>query len=191
MRFYGMNFRAKAIKLYKQGKDIKTIDRQIGIRLDKKMIEKWVEEERQFEEKSNLIKQSIKIKKQLKRRENLSEEKIKDLNQQHLEILTKLLELDSENSVAKLDYFRTLYNLRMFEEAKKVGEEILEDNVPVLNSLANISCQEKDYERAILYMNRIIELQPNNEKYRIKLKKIEKTAEMSKKPEYKNRVHTR
>ena len=165
-----MNFREKAIRLYKQGKDIKTIDRQIGFKLDKKIIEKWIREDKQFEENSKLIKKSIKLKKQLKQRDNLSDEKIKNLNQQHLEILRELLKSDPENSIAKSDYFRTLYNLGMYDEAKKVGSEILENNIPVLNSLANISYKEKDYEKAISYINRIIELQPQNKKYRTRRK---------------------
>ena len=192
MGFNGMNFRKKAIELYKQGKDIKTIEKQIGFRLESNMIEKWIEEEKQFEEKAKLIKQSLKIKKQFKRRKILSEEQITTLNEIHLQILKKLIKIDPENSIAKYDCFRILYHLKMFEEAKKIGEDIIkkEDNIAILNSLANISCDEKDYEKAIFYMNKLIKLQPENEKFRTKLQRIIKTNKIQEKDETLERVHT-
>lgn len=174
-----MSFREKAIQLYKQGRDMENIERHIGFKIDKDIIENWIAENNNYEKNSILIKKSLKIKKQLRRRYYLSEEQVETLNKEHLKILEELLENNPDNTVAKSNYFRTLYNLKMYNEAKIVGEGILKgkDDIAVLNSLANISYNNKKYDEAIAYMNRLLKLQPQNERFQ---KKLEKILEMSK-----------
>lgn len=183
-----MDFRKNVVQLYKNGLDIDEIQKELRFQVEKETIEKWIEEEEIYRKKVSLIKKSIKIKKRFAKIKYMKQEEIDKLNQEHGEILRELIELDPENPIAKADYFITCYNLRNYEEAKKIGEEFIQkfDNEKVLSRLSNIYASEGDYEKAIECMKKVIELEPGNTSNHLRLKRLTGKLQKQKVPNNKN-----
>ena len=90
------------------------------------------------------------------------------------------MEKDSENIIARRDLFNSLYNLKDWNKAEEIGKQILEndsENVVVLNRLANISAKKKEYNTAIGYLEKIIQINPDNQNFKKKLEEIKQMAQ--------------
>ena len=115
--FNGFKFKEKAISLYKQGKDINQIQKEVGIVLELETVQKWVEEEKKYEQTKEYIKQSIKIKKQIKKLKN-NEEELEKLYNDLKEVVSKILEINPENEIAKKDLIAASYYIEKKQRAQ-------------------------------------------------------------------------
>ena len=100
--FNGFKFRDKAVRLYKQGKDINQIQKEVGIIIELGTVEKWIEEDEKYKQTKDYIKQSIKIKKQIKKAK--TKEELESLYFNLQEVVKKILDINPENMVAKKDF---------------------------------------------------------------------------------------
>lgn len=175
-----MNFREKALKLYREGKTAKEIQKEIGVPIEMETLDKWDSENRSYDLIKDLIKKSMKLKKKLREKELLTNSQKEALNQQLKEINISILEKDPNNMKARRELFNALYNLKQWNEAEKIGQQILEsdsENVVVLNKLANISSKKKEFNTAIEYLEKITQINPSNQNFKKKLEEIKQMAE--------------
>lgn len=175
-----MNFREKALKLYREGKTAKEIQKEIGVPIEMETLNKWDTENKSYDLIKDLIKKSMKLKKKLREKELLTNSQKEALNRQLKEINISILEKDPNNMKARRELFNALYNLKQWNEAEKIGQQILEsdsENVVVLNKLANISSKKKEFNTAIEYLEKITQINPSNQNFKKKLEEIKQMAE--------------
>ena len=121
--FNGFKFREKAISLYKQGKDINQIQREVSIVLELETVQKWVEEDKKYDQTKEYIKQSIKIKKQIKKLKN-NEEELEKLYNDLKEVVSKILEINPENEIAK---YRRYIEIDKYAKEKAKREQSIKE----------------------------------------------------------------
>lgn len=175
-----MNFREKALKLYREGKTIEEIQKVVGIPIEIETIEKWDSENKKYASTKEFVKKAMKLRQRLRERDKLTNSQKILLNEQLRDVASSILEIDPENIVAKNDLFNSLYNLKEWNKAKDIGKQILEiegENIVVLNKLANISSRKKDYDSAIEYLEKITSINPDNQNFRKKLEEIKQMAQ--------------
>ena len=175
-----MNFREKALELYREGKTIEEIQKVVGIPIEIETIEKWDSENKKHASTKEFVKKAMKLRQRLRERDKLTNSQKILLNEQLRDVASSILEIDPENIVAKNDLFNSLYNLKEWNKAKDIGKQILEiegENIVVLNKLANISSRKKDYDSAIEYLEKITSINPDNQNFRKKLEEIKQMAQ--------------
>ena len=174
-----MNFRSKALDLYRKGKTIEEIQSIVGIPINIETLEKWDNENKQYNSIRDLIKTSKKLKNRLREKEKLTNSEKEVLNQKLKAVAAAILVKNPGNMIAKRDLFNSLYNLKELYEAESVGKQILEEdteNVVVLNKLANISARKKEYDKAIEYLEKVIRINPDNQNFKRKLEEFKQLA---------------
>ena len=171
-----MDFRRKAVELYNQGKSMQEISNSIGFHIEDDTIKKWANEDKIKGFKIfvyKLDKKQMKEKDKDKRREILLKLK------QELEKILKILPNDMDMKT-KLMY--TYINLGEIEDAKKLGNELVENSQAkeILNGLSIIEEKSGNYDKAIEYIEKILSEEPNNEALRKKIERIEAKKEKTK-----------
>lgn len=170
-----MDFRNKALELYKKGKSIEEIQKVVGLPIEISTLEKWDRENKKFSSTKELIKKTLKLRKRLKEKDKLTDSQKVALNEQLRDTANAILEIDSENTIAQKDLFNSLYNLNEWNEAESLGKQILENepaNIVILNKLANIATRKKEYNTAIEYLEKITLINPGNQNFKKKLEEI-------------------
>ena len=175
-----MNFRKKAIELYRQGKNTEEIQKVVGIPVEVETMEKWDKEDKKYNSIKEFVKECVKLRQKLRNRDKLTDSQRILYNEQLKDSANSILEIDPENIIAKKDLFNALYNLKEWEKASDVGKQILESeekNIVVLNKLANISFRKKDYDTAIEYLEEITVINSDNQNFKQKLEEIKQIAQ--------------
>ena len=175
-----VNFRKKALELYRQGKNMEEIQKVVGIPVEVETMEKWDEEDKKYNSIKKFVKECVKLRQKLRNRDKLTDSQRILYNEQLKDAANSILEIDSENIIAKKDLFNALYNLKEWEQASDVGKQILESeekNIVVLNKLANISFRKKDYDSAIEYLEEITVINSDNQNFKQKLEEIKQIAQ--------------
>lgn len=84
-----------------------------------------------------------------------------------IEYFKKALEVQSDYLPATFNLAICLGDLERYEEAEKILEEVINNDASILgsyDSLAYINYKKRDFEKSRFYYNKILELDPNNEK---------------------------
>ena len=188
-----VNFRKKALELYRQGKNMEEIQKVVGIPVEVETMEKWDEEDKKYNSIKKFVKECVKLRQKLRNRDKLTDSQRILYNEQLKDAANSILEIDSENIIAKKDLFNALYNLKEWEQASDVGKQILESeekNIVVLNKLANISFRKKDYDSAIEYLEEITVINSDNQNFKQKLEEIKQIAQKLNNEQQKTKTQT-
>lgn len=164
-----MDFRKKAVELYNQGKSVKEISKNIGFNIEEETVKNWANEEKIKGLKILIFKLD---KKQRQEKDyNKRKEMVLNLKEQ----LEKILEIVPNDLDMKTKLMYAHINLGEIEEARHLGNEILEkaQTKELLNGLAIIEEKTGNYDKAIEYINKILENEPNNEVLKKKIERIE------------------
>ena len=164
-----MDFRKKAVELYNQGKSVEEISKNIGFNIEEDTIKNWADEEKIKGFKMLIFKLD---KKQRQEKDyNKRKEMVLNLKEQ----LEKILEIVPNDLDMKTKLMYAHINLGEIEEARHLGNEILEkaQTKELLNGLAIIEEKTGNYDKAIEYINKILENEPNNEALKKKIERIE------------------
>ena len=164
-----MDFRKKAVELYNQGKSVEEISKNIGFNIEEDTIKNWADEEKIKGFKILIFKLD---KKQRQEKDyNKRKEMVLNLKEQ----LEKILEIVPNDLDMKTKLMYAHINLGEIEEARHLGNEILEkaQTKELLNGLAIIEEKTGNYDKAIECINKILENEPNNEALKKKIERIE------------------
>lgn len=164
-----MDFRRKAIELYKQGKSMDEISRNIGFNVEENIVKNWVNEDKARELKIVIFKLDK------KQRQEKDYNKRKELVLDLKERLEKVLEIVPYDVDMKTKLMYAYINLGEIENAKNLGNEILKStqSKELLNGLSIIEEKSGNYDKAIEYIEKILEDEPNNEFLKKKIERIE------------------
>ena len=164
-----MDLRRKAIELYNQGKSIGEIKKEIGIELDEDMVKTWVNEGKTESYKTIIFKldNEQRNEKDIDKRRKLLLI-LKERLQGVLELLPNDLEMQT-----KLMY--VYIGLNDIEEAKNIAYGLIgkTNSRDVLNGLSIIEERTGNYNKAIEYLDKILEKEPNNQALKKKRERIE------------------
>ena len=164
-----MDFRKKAVELYNQGKSVEEISKNIGFNIEENTVKNWADEEKIKRFKMLIFKLD---KKQRQEKDyNKRKEMVLNLKEQ----LEKILEIVPNDLDMKTKLMYAHINLGEIEEARHLGNEILEkaQTKELLNGLAIIEEKTGNYDKAIECINKILENEPNNEALKKKIERIE------------------
>ena len=168
-----MDFRRKAIELYKEGKTEKEISQIIGIEIKGETVSRWMMEDDLKRRKSEIAKLDRKVKDSA-----LDYTKKQGYLVRLKELLDEILKIIPNDVEMRIKLMYTCIGLKMIEEAEKIGyslnEETDSSNIRILNGLTIVEEKKENYDKAIEFTKKIIEIQSNNEFYKNKLKKLEK-----------------
>lgn len=161
--------RKKAIELYKNGHDIKEIKDIIGIKFDKKTLEEWIKVDKCRKYQYDISKLYI------KQRKEKNYDKKKTLLEDLEEKLEKVLEIIPDDIDMQTKLMFTKISLKDIEGARKIGTNLLTRTVSteILNGMSIIEEREGNYDNAINMVNRILDIDSNNEFFRNKKKRLE------------------
>ena len=164
-----MDFRRKAIELYKQGKSMDEISRNIGFNVEENIVKNWVNEDKARELKIVIFKLDK------KQRQEKDYNKRKELVLDLKERLEKVLEIVPYDVDMKTKLMYAYINLGEIENAKNLGNEILKStqSKELLNGLSIIEEKSGNYDKEIEYIEKILEDEPNNEFLKKKIERIE------------------
>lgn len=173
-----MDFRRKAIEMKQKGESAEKISAELGFKITEEMIQKWAKEDQIENSKRIIIKLDVKQKKesnQEKRRKMLLELKNK------IEEILKMVP-DDIDMQTKLMYVEI--GLKEFYKAREIGYALLEktESMEILNGIAITEEVLKNYDTAIYFNKKIIEISMNSEYYQKKIQRLEE----KKKNTYKN-----
>ena len=171
-----MDFRRKAVELYNQGKSMQEISNSIGFHIEDDTIKKWANEDKIKGFKIFVYKLD---KKQMKENDKDKRREILLKLKQELE---KILEILPNDMDMKTKLMYTYINLGEIEDAKKLGNELIENlqAKEILNGLSIIEEKSGNYDKAIEYIEKILTEEPNNEALRKKIERIEAKKEKTK-----------
>lgn len=164
-----MDFRKKAVELYNQGKSVEEISKNIGFNIEEDTIKNWGNEEKIKGFKILIFKLDK------KQRQEKDYNKRKEIVLNLKEQLEKILEIVPNDLDMKTKLMYAHINLGEIEEARHLGNEILEkaQTKELLNGLSIIEEKTGNYDKAIEYINKILENEPNNEALKKKIERIE------------------
>lgn len=127
------------------------------------------------EEKKIQIYRSIifKLSKQEKREKNW--DRRRKINLELKENLEKALEITPQDIELQVDLMYVYINLKDLEKAREIGDKLLgqTDSKGYLNALALIEKKSGNYDKAIAYIQKILEKEPNNQVLRKELEMLE------------------
>ena len=182
-----MDYRKRAIELYKKGETIEVINKKIGIPLELQTIENWKKED-EIKNRRVFI---IKLQKQQKSETNY--DKRKEILLKLTKQLEEMLELipDDINTQTQLMYANI--NLKNIEKARKMAYSILSksETKEVLNGLSIIEEMSGNYDLAIQMTEKILEKDPENEFYKRKVERLNgrKTDKKNNEPSEKDKLY--
>ena len=164
-----MDFRKKAVELYNQGKSVEEISKNIGFNIEEETVKNWADEEKIKGFKILIFKLDK------KQRQEKDYNKRKDIALNLKEQLEKILEIVPNDLDMKTKLMYAHINLGEIEEARNLGNEILEQTQTkeLLNGLAIIEEKTGNYNKAIEYINKILKDEPNNEALKKKIERID------------------
>ena len=164
-----MDFRKKAVELYNQGKSVEEISKNIGFNIEEETVKNWADEEKIKGFKILIFKLDK------KQRQEKDYNKRKEIALNLKEQLEKILEIVPNDLDMKTKLMYAHINLGEIEEARYLGNEILEQaqTKELLNGLAIIEEKTGNYNKAIEYINKILKDEPNNEALKKKIERIE------------------
>ena len=127
------------------------------------------------EEKKIQIYRSIifKLSKQQKIEKNWNRKR--KINLELKENLEKALEITPQDIELQVDLMYVYINLKDLEKAREIGDKLLgqTDSKGYLNALALIEKKSGNYDKAIAYIQKILEKEPNNQVLRKELEMLE------------------
>lgn len=127
------------------------------------------------EEKKIQVYRSIifKLSKQEKREKNW--DRRRKINLELKENLEKALEITPQDIELQVDLMYVYINLKDLEKAREIGDKLLgqTDSKGYLNALALIEKKSGNYDKAIAYIQKILEKEPNNQVLRKELEMLE------------------
>lgn len=127
------------------------------------------------EEKKIQIYRSIifKLSKQQKIEKNWNRKR--KINLELKENLEKALEITPQDIELQVDLMYVYINLKELEKAREIGDKLLgqTDSKGYLNALALIEKKSGNYDKAIAYIQKILEKEPNNQVLRKELEMLE------------------
>ena len=127
------------------------------------------------EEKKIQVYRSIifKLSKQEKREKNW--DRRRKINLELKENLEKALEITPQDIELQVDLMYVYINLKDLEKAREIGDKLLgqTDSKGYLNALALIEKKSRNYDKAIAYIQKILEKEPNNQVLRKELEMLE------------------
>lgn len=174
-----MDFRDKAIKLYKEGKSIDEISNEIGFDIDADFVEEWAKEDTIKEGKYIVWKLDGE-----QRQEKDYVRKVK-INKRLKQKLEEILEILPDDIDLKKKLVYTNINLGNVDEARKIGYELLEivQTNDVLNALAIIEEMSENYTKSAEFIRKMLENDPNNQAWKSKLERVEEKSQKKLKQE--------
>ena len=136
-----MDFRKKAVKLYNQGKSVEEISKKIGFNIEENTVKNWADEEKIKGFKILIFKLDK------KQRQEKDYNKRKEIALNLKEQLEKILEIVPNDLDMKTKLMYAHINLGEIEEARNLGNEILEQTQTkeLLNGLAIIEEKTGNY----------------------------------------------
>ena len=127
------------------------------------------------EEKKIQVYRSIifKLSKQEKREKNW--DRRRKINLELKENIEKALEITPQDIKLQVDLMYVYINLKDLERARQIGDKLLgqTDSKGYLNALALIEKKSRNYDKAIAYIQKILEKEPNNQVLRKELEMLE------------------
>ena len=127
------------------------------------------------EEKKIQVYRSIifKLSKQEKREKNW--DRRRKINLELKENIEKALEITPQDIKLQVDLMYVYINLKDLEKAREIGDKLLgqTDSKGYLNALALIEKKSGNYDKAIAYIQKILEKEPNNQVLRKELEMLE------------------
>lgn len=170
------SIRKKAEELYKKGVTIEEINKKVGMPLTSDMIQRWINEDEYRSYKKVIFDL---YQKQRKESNKENRRKILLKLKRNLEELLKIVP-DDIDMQTKLMY--TNINLGYIDDAKKIGDELLEktDSLEALNGISIIEEKTKNYDKGIEVVDRMLAIEPNNEFYKSKKQRLQQKKENKK-----------
>ena len=148
-----MDFRRKAIDLYKKGKTGKEISKIIGFEIEEKTLSNWIMEDDLKKRKSEMAY----LEKQA-RKPGIDYIKKQEYRQKLKKLLEDTLIMTPDDIEMKVTLMYTCIGLGQMEEAEKMGyllnEEINSSNVQILKGLSIIEEKKRDYDMTNQYHNK-------------------------------------
>lgn len=126
-------------------------------------------------EKKIRIYRSIIFKLSKEERKEKNWDKRRKINLELKENLEKALEITPNDIGLKIDLMYVYINLKELEKAREIGNTLLgqTDSKGYINALALIEKKSGNYEKAIGYIKRLLEKEPNNQALRKELEMLE------------------
>lgn len=165
-----MDFRNKAIAMYKDNKSVDEISKKIGFTIEEETLKKWVEED------EIKIYKSMIFKLDKKQRYEKNSEKRKSMLVDLQEKIHQILEIlpNDADMLIKLMYVNI--NLKQIDEARKIGYSVLsnnDNNNELLNGLSIVEEISENYDEAIKFIEMILKNDSNNQALKNKLQNIQ------------------
>ena len=127
------------------------------------------------EEKKIRIYRSIIFRLSKEERKERNWDKRRKINLELKENLEKALEITPNDIGFKIDLMYVYINLKELEKAREIGNTLLgqTDSKGYINALALIEKKSGNYDKAIGYIKRLLEKEPNNQALRKELEMLE------------------
>lgn len=118
---------------------------------------------------------SIIFKLEKEQRMEKNRDRRRKINMQLKENLEKALEITPDDINLQIDLMYVYINLKEIENARKIGKELLgkTETKGILNGLALIEEKSENYDKAIEYVKKILEKEPNNQALKARIEILE------------------